>query len=370
MPSIELVELSKRFGDVLAVDRLSLDIAPGEFVSLLGPSGCGKSTTLRMVLGLEQPTTGEIRIDGRVVTTEPPKERQVGIVFQDYAVFPHMSPRGNIEFGLRMQGLPAVEIEREVDAIVDALDVNEVLPKPTRDLSVGELQQVALARTLVTKPAIILLDEPLSNLEAYLRTKVRSQLKRLQRDLHQTAIYVTHDQVEAMALSDRIAIMSGGRLQQYATPEQVYRTPANLFVAGFIGSPPMNVLPGELSDRDGAATFVGEGVSLKLGQSAHAPLAGAASRRVHLGVRPEDIEVRAGDSGGVLHGRVDLVEPLGSETVLRLDLGGVAVRSLSQSNTTLRPGDAVTLDFALDRVCLFDSDTTALLPAAPRAVAA
>lgn len=363
MLALELTSVVKRFGHLVAVDDLTLSIDRGEFISVLGPSGCGKSTTLRMILGLDTPTSGEIRVNGNVVTHQSPKERQIGIVFQDYAVFPHLSPRANVAFGLKVSGMSVAEQDREIATISELLHLEPIFAKRTRDLNAAELQQIAVARTLVTKPMIVLFDEPLSNLEAFLRTRVRAQLKSLQRQLNQTAVFVTHDQSEAMALSDRIAVMNQGRLQQYGRPEDLYTYPANLFVAGFIGSPPMNLLPGELREQGGRAIFSGDGIALDTGPAVQPP---SGSRRVHLGIRPEEITLTP-PGRGILGARIEAVEHLGSELVVMARAGAHTIKVLAEPNVVPAVGDSVGLALDPNRLRLFDSQTGALISPLGRA---
>ncbi|MEO1105979.1 MAG: ABC transporter ATP-binding protein, partial [Pseudomonadota bacterium] len=239
--------VAKSFGETLAVRDMSLSLAPGEFVSLLGPSGCGKSTTLAMVAGFETPTRGTILIDGKDVSRRPPGKRAIGLVFQDYAVFSRLSVRGNLLFGLEAQGVGRAERKRRFEAIVERLDLGHLLNRRGANLNMSEMQRVALARVLVTEPLLLLLDEPMSNLDAAIRERLRTELKALQQDLGQTVLYVTHDQVEAMAMSDRIAVMNDGVIEQIGTPEDIYHRPATRFVAEFIGDPPINPLPSVVS---------------------------------------------------------------------------------------------------------------------------
>jgi len=354
--SLELVSVSKRFGDVFAVDDLSLSVRKGEFISILGPSGCGKSTTLRMILGLESPTSGEIRVASEIVTHHSPKERQVGIVFQDYAIFPHLSPRENVAFGLKMARVEKRFADREVAEITDLLHLQPILQKKTRDLNAAELQQIAIARTLVTKPKVVLFDEPLSNLEAFVRTRVRAQLRSLQRELGQTAVFVTHDQAEAMALSDRIAVMNHGRLQQYGTPEELYTAPSNLFVAGFIGGPPMNLLPGH-------ARVVGDVLVFSAGTfEKHLQRGGievSERQPVYLGIRPEEIELVPSNAGW-FNGSVESVEHLGSEAIVTVRAGASTLSILAHPSRVPALGGTVGVLPGGD-VRLFDSGSGVLI---------
>ena len=304
MATVEFREVTKRFDDVVAVDALSLAIADGEFMVLVGPSGCGKTTALRMVAGLEAATDGEIAIGGRVVNHESPGRRDIAMVFQNYALYPHMTVERNIGFGLRQRRMPRAQIAARVREVSGLLGLDELLKRKPAQLSGGQRQRVAMGRALARHPQAFLLDEPLSNLDAKLRTQLRAELKRIHRLLPTTSIYVTHDQVEAMTLGDRIAVMAHGRIQQLGAPQDVYDHPANLFVAGFIGSPPMNLLPASL--RDGVLTSG----SLRMARAGNAG-------EVVLGVRPEALApVTVGGGGPEIELVVDVVEPLGSEVMV------------------------------------------------------
>jgi multiple sugar transport system ATP-binding protein len=320
MASIRLEHIEKIYpnGFVAARD-LSLDIGDGELLVLVGPSGSGKSTVLRMIAGLETPTRGTIRIGERDVTPLPPQHRDIAMVFQSYALYPHMTVRENLGFGLRMRKTPRAEIERRVQSVADALGLTSMLGRKPAQLSGGQRQRVALGRAIVREPSAFLFDEPLSNLDAGLRVETRAELSRLHRRLRATMVYVTHDQTEAMTLGDRVAVLRDGALQQVAPPMELYRNPANQFVAGFIGSPAMNFLSGTLRRDNGATVF--EGASLTV------PVAcedAGSDRQVVLGVRPQDLVVAAdnADDAGVLRGEVSIVEPLGSEQVIHVTMPG------------------------------------------------
>ena len=250
MSKVKVVNLVKRFDKTIAVDGVSFDVRDGEFIILLGPSGCGKTTTLRCIAGLETPDEGEIYIDDRLVNDLPPKDRDIAMVFQSYALYPHMTVYGNLAFPLKMRKLPKDEIDKKVREVAKLLRIEELLDRKPRQLSGGQQQRVALGRALVRTPKVFLMDEPLSNLDAKLRVYMRAELKKLQRDLKITTIYVTHDQAEAMAMADRIAVMNKGKILQYSEPNHVYEKPANLFVAGFIGSPPMNFIKASIVEKD------------------------------------------------------------------------------------------------------------------------
>ena len=283
-PKLELVKLRKEYGngDVIAVDDIDLAIEAGETVALLGSSGCGKSTTLNMIVGLEEPTAGDIQIDGATVVTTPAGKRNVGLVFQDYAVFTHMTVRKNLAFGLEIRGKYILETNRAVEEVAELLGMTDKLDASVRELGGSELQRVAIGRTLVTKPDILLLDEPLSNLEAEARLAMRRELRRLQSEIGLTIIYVTHDQVEALSLADRIAVMNAGRILQVEETSVIFDRPDHTFVAGFLGSPPMNLLRGKFSAGEDGVRFSKAGFSLAMGRGESAP-----TGYYTMGIRPE-----------------------------------------------------------------------------------
>ncbi len=319
-------------GGYVAVHGVDLDVADGELVVLVGPSGCGKSTTLRMIAGLESITAGRLYIGDRLVNDLPPKDRDIAMVFQNYALYPHMTVRENLAFALRLRKLSQQEIDRRVAKAAETLGLQEVLGRRPRQLSGGQRQRVAVGRAIVREPAVFLFDEPLSNLDAKLRVQTRREIAKLHRDLVATMIYVTHDQVEAMTLGDRIVVMNAGRVQQVDTPLALYDRPANRFVAGFIGSPAMNFIPGVVEESAGTqrATFVARDDSLR------APLPGtgdvAPGRGIVMGIRPEDIEVVSTPGAHAesrdslaFAARVDLVEPLGNETFVHTTVGSHSI---------------------------------------------
>jgi len=327
MARVLLKDVTKRFGNVVAVNRLNLEVKDGEFMVLLGPSGCGKSTTLRMIAGLETPTEGEIWIGDQLVNEIDPTKRNVAMVFQSYALYPHMTVFGNIEFPLRMAGVPKGERIKRVKEVAEFLGIAELLNRKPSELSGGQQQRVALARALVREPEVFLLDEPLSNLDAKIRTQMRFELKKLlSYDLGITTIYVTHDQVEAMTMADRIAVMDRGVLQQVGTPEEIFYRPANTFVATFVGSPPMNLIEGDIVESDERVIFEGGEFSIEL------PKAIELRGRFILGFRPQHVEVSTEPREGFVPGKLLGVEKLGvenyghvaygdSEIILRLPEG-------------------------------------------------
>jgi sn-glycerol 3-phosphate transport system ATP-binding protein len=349
MGEVAFRRVSKIFDEkVVAVDDLDHTVEDGEFMVLVGPSGCGKTTALRMVAGLEAPTSGKIEIGGRVVNDLSPKARDIAMVFQNYALYPHMTVEENIAFGLRRHGFPRREIAGRVREVSAMLDLHELLRRKPAQLSGGQRQRVAMGRAIARHPQVFLLDEPLSNLDAKLRTQLRADLKRLHQEVRTTSVYVTHDQVEATTLGERIAVMNAGRLQQVGAPREVYARPANLFVAGFIGSPPMNLLPGQVSEGelrlDG--TRVGD-----------ARLAGDCPEPV-IGLRPEALRLRgAGNESPTVRYLVDVVEPMGHEVIvhgrLATDAGPDTVARL-EARDEPRPGDVLELTFEPEDLHLFD----------------
>ena len=344
---VELRGVEKRYGEVVAVRALDLEIRPGELVVLVGPSGCGKSTLLRLIAGLIAPTAGEVWIGGRRVDDVEPGARDVSMVFQSYALYPHMTVAGNLGFGLRVRGTPRDEIERRVAEAAAALGLSDLLARKPGQLSGGQRQRVALGRAMVRDPGVFLFDEPLSNLDAELRLRTRDEIAALHRRLGTTMIFVTHDQVEALSLGQRVAVMDRGRLQQVGTPEEVYRRPANLFVAGFVGSPPINRIP---LARDDGGRLAGGPFAL------HAP---SGLDRATLGVRPEDLAVTARDARDPSDFRaaVHRVEALGSEQRVHLDGPGDAAW-VARAAPALRvaPGDRVSISIAWERSHLFGPD--------------
>jgi multiple sugar transport system ATP-binding protein len=318
MASVTFEGVSKSYGDGLrAVDRLDLGIVDGEFMVLVGPSGCGKTTALRMVAGLEDITDGVVRIGDRVVNDLTPKRRDIAMVFQSYALYPHLSVRDNIAFPLKIAKVPKTEILSRVDEAARILDLEPYLKRKPRSLSGGQRQRVAMGRAIVRQPAVFLMDEPLSNLDAKLRVQMRADIKKIQGNLGVTAIYVTHDQVEAMTMGDRVAVMRKGELQQVAPPQELYDRPVNLFVAGFIGSPAMNMLEARIERRDGGVAAVLGDARLDL--DGHSGLAAYEGRSVVLGIRPEDLEdaaIAGRDGRARLRGRVEVREALGSEVLV------------------------------------------------------
>jgi ABC-type sugar transport system ATPase subunit len=341
------------------VRDLSLEIDDGTFVTLVGPSGCGKSTTLYCLAGLEEPTGGRILFNDRVVNEMSPRDRNIAMVFQDYALYPHMSVRDNIAFGLKARSTPADRIRQRVMEVAEVLGLAELLQRRPGELSGGQRQRVALARAIARDPVVFLMDEPLSNLDAGLRVNTRTEIKRLQRELSTTTIFVTHDQEEAMVLSDRLAVMKDGVLQQYGTPSDVYNRPLNHFVANFIGSPKMNFMPGGIQAADGRLMFRGDGIQQLLPPNPEVAMIAnnpTASDRVILGVRPHDITVRASTApdDAWQSGRVVLTEPVGPVTYIDFEVSGQTIRASASPETGLESGDAIQFHFNERGLHLFD----------------
>jgi len=355
--SVSLRRLAKRYGPERrpALEELSLDVGDGELFVLLGPSGCGKTTTLRCIAGLEEPSAGEILIGERDVTRLDPAARDVAMVFQTYALYPHLTVRRNIAFGLEVRRVPAAEIARRVHQAADRLGLGTLLDRRPGELSGGERQRVALGRALVREPQVFLLDEPLSHLEPTLRGELRAQLLELHRALRATVVYVTHDQIEALSMGQRIAVLEAGRLRQVGTPAELYGRPADVFVARFIGSPGMNILPG----RGRGAEGEDEGGVVDCGAwSVPVPLE-RYEGEIYLGVRPEHVSLVAPDQG-VGAAEVRGVEPLGPDTLVRLDAGGQPLVARVHGIPDLRPGDRVGVKLDRRRLHLFDAAGTRL----------
>jgi multiple sugar transport system ATP-binding protein len=346
--AIDISGVSKHYGTTPILHEITLAVAPGEFVVLVGPSGCGKSTLLRMIAGLEEVSAGQIRIGGRLVNDLPPKERDIAMVFQSYALYPHMSVADNMAYSLRLRRTSKPVIETAINAAAAKLGLGPLLERKPKALSGGQRQRVAMGRAIVRRPKAFLFDEPLSNLDARLREHMRAEIKKLHRELGATSIYVTHDQIEAMTLADRIVAMNGGHVQQVGSPLELYDRPANLFVAGFIGSPAMNIFSAHFSRREGRPTLVHAGFTLTLDDD-FAVQEGAA---LTVGIRPEHIALGA----GAVQGIVDLVEPTGLGTIAHLTLAGTALKAFSLSRPPLTIGAGVGLELPARSLHLFDAD--------------
>lgn len=359
MAGVRLVDLTKRFGDVVAVDRLSLDVGDGEFLVLLGPSGCGKTTALRCIAGLETPDEGEIYIGEALVNELPPKDRDVAMVFQSYALYPHMRVYDNLAFPLKMRKYPRGEIEQRVRETADLLRIGHLLDRRPRQLSGGEAQRVALGRSIVRQPKVFLMDEPLSNLDAKLRLYMRAELKRLQKDLGVTTIYVTHDQAEAMTMGDRIAVMNQGLLQQVGSSDEIYNRPGNMFVAGFLGSPPMNFLDATLVEADGRGyALEGSMFRLNLTEDVGEAVRGALQdSEVTLGFRPEDVEIHREAVANSIEVTLYVYEPLGSEVVADLRLGETLLKARAPPSFRADLGSKLWITIPVEKLHLFDKKT-------------
>ncbi|HVT18255.1 MAG TPA: sn-glycerol-3-phosphate ABC transporter ATP-binding protein UgpC [Thermoanaerobaculia bacterium] len=361
MAQVKLREVTKSYGAATVIEELSLDIPDREFMVLVGPSGCGKSTALRMIAGLEDVTGGTIEIAGRVVNDVPPKDRDIAMVFQSYALYPHMTVRENLEFGLKIRRTPPAETARRVGQAAEILGIAELLERKPRQLSGGQRQRVAVGRAIVRQPAVFLFDEPLSNLDAKLRVQMRAEISRLQKTLATTTVYVTHDQVEAMTMGHRMAVMHRGKLQQVGTPLEVYERPANLFVAGFIGTPPMNLLPAVVAS--GGTSVTASGFDLPLPPPLAAAARGRDGRRVVLGIRPENVRGARRDGAGdsrpaavaALSATVEFVEPLGHEVIVHARVGDSLIVAKADPHASPEIGADFALALELDAIHLFDA---------------
>lgn len=352
MADLSLRKLVKVYGKTEVLHGIDLDVADGEFVVLVGPSGCGKSTTLRMIAGLEEISSGEVNIGGRLVNNLEPKERDIAMVFQNYAIYPHMSVRKNIGFGLRTAKMAKSDKERRIDEVASILGMTDLLDRRPNQLSGGQRQRVAIGRAMVRDPAVFLFDEPLSNLDAQLRTQMRLEIKKLHQRVGNTIIFVTHDQVEAMTLADRIVIMRDGHIQQVGTPYEVYHRPANMFVAQFIGAPSMNMLKGTW--HDGKVQLHG-GLSIPAGGKA-----AAGGSEVVLGLRPDDLVV--GDDAPLFKGQVNVLEPLGADTLVYVGVEGKEVIAKASGRTPPELGATVNLSADPENIYLFDAGSGEALP--------
>jgi len=361
MVGVRLENLCKYFGDVKAVDNVNLSLGDGEFFALLGPSGCGKTTTMLTIAGIYKPTSGNVYFDEKIVNDLPPKDRNVGMVFQSYALYPHMKIFDNIAFPLKLKRMQSDEITRRVKKIAEFVGISELLDRKPGELSGGQQQRAALARALVKEPSLFLMDEPLSNLDAKLRVTMRGELKRLQKDLGITTVYVTHDQVEAMTMSDRVAIMDRGRVMQVGSATELYNKPENMFVAGFIGSPPMNFIDCLTEERDGMLHLNAGAFTIDIPRDVEMTLRERAlTSEVVLGIRPEDVSIQ---QKGLLKGidaEIYLVEPLGREVLVTLRVGDVPLRALTDRIWT-DIGGKVRINFNMQRIHIFDRKTTRIL---------
>ena len=370
MATVTFDHVWKRYGDVVAVQDLNLEIADGEFMVLVGPSGCGKTTSLRMIAGLEEISEGTLRIGDRVVNDVPPKDRDIAMVFQSYALYPHMSVRDNMAFGLKLRKVPKADIEKRVAEAAGILSLDKYLDRKPKELSGGQRQRVALGRAIVREPAVFLMDEPLSNLDAKLRVQTRAEIARIHQRLKTTVVYVTHDQVEAMTMGTRIAVMSDGLLQQVGTPQTLYDQPANRFVAGFIGSPSMNFIEVTSDSSSGSARLTGAGdVSIPLEPRFRDSV--GTSTKLIAGFRPEHLELgEVGEAAAVIPGRADVVEYLGNEELLHVHAADTDIVAIVDSSHRVKPGDVLKMSLPLSKLHLFDAESGVSLASDRTAVAA
>ena len=364
MADLQLKSIYKRFaGNVTAVSDFTLDIADKEFIILVGPSGCGKSTTLRMIAGLEEISDGELYIDGKLVNDVAPKDRDIAMVFQNYALYPHMSVFENMAFGLKLRKTPKAEIKARVEEAAKILDIEHLLDRKPKALSGGQRQRVALGRAIVRNPKVFLMDEPLSNLDAKLRVAMRTEINKLHKKLQTTFIYVTHDQTEAMTMGTRIVVMKDGLIQQVDTPANLYTKPCNMFVAGFIGSPQMNFIDATLVKKDNGlyVEFGGESILLPEGKASKPELQDYIGKEVVVGIRPEDlhddeqyVDARPED---VVKADVDVTEMMGAETYLYLTIAGKPFVARVNQRSTAKVGDNIDIVFDTNKIHIFDKDT-------------
>ncbi len=363
MARVKLEHVWKRFGKVVAVKDFNLETKDGEFVVFVGPSGCGKTTTLRMIAGLEEVSEGTIYIGDRVVNDVPPKDRDIAMVFQNYALYPHMNVYDNMAFGLRLRKVPRDEIDRRVKEAAKILKIEHLLKRKPRELSGGQRQRVALGRAIVREPQVFLMDEPLSNLDAKLRVEMRAEISKLHRRLGVTTIYVTHDQIEAMTMGERIVVMRDGEIQQIDTPLNLYDFPGNKFVAGFIGSPAMNFLEVQVADEGGRVYLIGEGVRIRVNDKMAKELkdGGYLGKKVWLGIRPEHLELKGfhkiEHEENTLTGEIEVVEPLGADTEIHVNVNGTMVTARLEGHIPARVGEVVELVVDRDRLHAFDYET-------------
>ena len=353
MSEVNLTAITKKFGDFVAVNEIDLEVEDGAFTVLVGPSGCGKTTTLRMIAGLEEATSGEIRIGEKVVNRVPPKDRDIAMVFQNYALYPHMDVYNNMAFGLKLRKTPKKEINQRVHDAAELLGIEEKLKSKPRELSGGQRQRVAVGRAIVRKPKVFLFDEPLSNLDAKLRVQMRTELEQLHHKLKTTTVYVTHDQVEAMTLGSRIAVMKDGVIHQYASPQETYDHPANQFVAGFIGSPAMNFLAAKVESKGETIILVGTGFQLTLPKERVNTL----PSEVFVGIRPEDLSGPVTDGESIIEVKVLVTEPLGNELLVYADCGEDRVVANLDPHQRVEIDSTIKLAVDMNGLHLFDRES-------------
>ena len=361
MPEIRVVNLKKYFGKVKAVDGISFEVKDGEFVALLGPSGCGKTTTLLMLAGIYKPTDGEIWFDDQLMNEVPPRFRQIGMVFQNYALYPHMTIYENIAFPLKAKGLSKEEIDKKVKSVAKMLLIDQLLDRKPNQISGGQQQRVALARALVKEPRVLLFDEPLSNLDAKLRMMMRAEIKKLQEELGITSVYVTHDQAEAMTMASRIAVFNAGKIVQYGTPDEVYNKPNSIFVATFIGNPPMNLIKGlEYVKENGKGYLKSEKLSFELTEKQSKLIEESGkTKNLILGFRPEHVEIKDREEGVGLWGEVYVLEPLGRDLIVNLKVEGSdeLIKIFADPNKKVEEGEKVFLKLNRELLHVFDGES-------------
>jgi len=371
MATVTFDHVTKRYGDVLAVDDLNLGILDGEFMCLVGPSGCGKTTSLRMIAGLEEISSGELKIGDRVVNDVAPKDRDIAMVFQSYALYPHMTVRDNLAFGLKLRKVPKPEIERRVQEAAGILDIGRYLDRKPKELSGGQRQRVALGRAIVREPAVFLMDEPLSNLDAKLRVQTRAEIARLHQRMGTTFVYVTHDQVEAMTMGTRIAVMSEGILQQVGTPQELYDRPVNRFVAGFIGSPAMNFVEVNITGSGDGLVLEAHGLRVPIPARLRDAVGTTSGRKIIAGFRPDHIDLGQPDPNvATLAGTADVVEYLGAQELLHISAADKDIVAIIDAGHRVKPGDNLNLWVPLDKVHMFDAESGLSLTAQAQPVAA
>jgi inositol-phosphate transport system ATP-binding protein len=353
--NVTLENLTKKWGPVIGTEDITLDIESGEFVAFLGPSGCGKTTTLLMIAGIYKPTAGYVKFDGRIVNRLQPRDRNIGMVFQSYALYPHMTVYDNLVFPMKLNKTPRTVMKERAERVAKMMGIDHLMARKPGQLSGGQQQRVALGRALTKEPNLLLFDEPLSNLDARLRLSMRGEIKRLQLDLGITSIYVTHDQVEATTMADRVAIMRAGHLQAYCAPAELYEQPRNLFIANFIGNPPMNFVDVTVSAENGSFHARREGFDAPVSSQRGAKAAGR--KHAILGIRPEDMSIAPAQAGDGILGEAYVVEPLGRDDLVTVHIADATVLVLADPKLNIRIGDPVRVKFDAEKVQFFDPDT-------------
>jgi len=359
MTSIRVIQLKKYFGKVKAVDNISFEVKEGEFMALLGPSGCGKTTTLLTLAGIYKPTSGEIYFGDYLVNDVQPRDRNIGMVFQSYALYPHMSVYENISFPLKAKGSKKKDFHEKVLGIAEKLGIGHLLDRKPSEISGGQQQRVALARALIKEPQIFLLDEPLSNLDARLRVLMRAEIKKLQNDLKITTVYVTHDQVEALTMADRIAVFSNGKIMQIGNPDEIYNRPHNLFVAQFIGNPPMNFIEAEIKEIEGSTFATSEHFRIRISDTLKPYLKNLNSPEVIVGIRPEDVKIYENEelNKDLTEGILYVIEPLGRDEIYNVKVGDTILKVITEERLKVEVGKRVYCGFDAEKVHIFDRES-------------